>query len=51
MKRVQSLLLLWALVLLGLALDFLAYDRPRPEPPAVIMGSGQASSGGHCSGR
>ncbi|MGA0881632.1 MAG: hypothetical protein ACO3QP_02270 [Burkholderiaceae bacterium] len=51
MKRMQSILLLWGVLLIGLVLDFVANDRPRPEPPAVILGSGQASSGGHCSGR
>ena len=51
MKRITSILLLWTFLLTGLYLDFLSYDKPRPEPPAVIMGSGQASLGGHCSGR
>jgi len=35
MKRIQSILLLWAVLLVGLMLDFIANDRPRPEPPAV----------------
>lgn len=51
MKRLSSLLLLWVLLLVGVSMDFASYDKPRPEPPAFIMGSGQASSGGHCSGR
>ncbi|MDD3432172.1 MAG: hypothetical protein PHW05_00070 [Tepidiphilus sp.] len=32
-------------------LDALTAHRYRPEPPPIALGSGQAPSGGHCSGR
>lgn len=51
MTRRTSILLFWAILLSLLALDHVRFDKPRPEPPAILMGSGTAASGGHCSGR
>lgn len=40
------------LVLLGLVvLDTTRTGGVRVEPPPIALGSGQAASGGHCSGR
>ncbi|WP_394061365.1 hypothetical protein [Alcaligenes sp. WGS1538] len=41
----------WLLVVLLVALDSLQPRPYRPEPPPIALGSGQAASGGHCSGR
>ena len=49
--RIKSTLLFWAIAIGLLALDHAATDRPRAEPPLIVLGSGQASAGGHCSGR
>lgn len=51
MTRLMSILLFWAIFIGLLALDQSRFDKPRPEPPAVLMGSGITASGGHCSGR
>jgi len=52
-KRVFRLvnLLFWVLVLALIALDTAITSRVRVEPPPIALGSGQAASGGHCSGR
>ncbi|ENO84415.1 hypothetical protein [Thauera linaloolentis] len=41
----------WLLVLALVALDTLHTRGVRLEPPPIALGSGQAASGGHCSGR
>ena len=41
----------WLLVLALLAMDTASTDGARVEPPPIALGSGQAASGGHCSGR
>lgn len=51
MTRLTSIALFWAILLVLVTLDHLQFDKPRPEPPAILMGSGVAASGGHCSGR
>ncbi|MDA0665396.1 MAG: hypothetical protein O2848_01545 [Proteobacteria bacterium] len=49
--RTIHTLLFWAILLGLIGLDFSSLDRARVEPPLIMLGSGQASSGGHCSGR
>ncbi|MFT3760499.1 hypothetical protein [Thauera sp.] len=41
----------WLGVLALVALDTFHTRGVRLEPPAFALGSGQAASGGHCSGR
>ena len=43
--------LFWALVLVRVVLDTVNTQGVRVEPPPIALGSGQAASGGHCSGR
>lgn len=43
--------LFWALVLVLVVLDTVNTQSVRVEPPPIALGSGQAASGGHCSGR
>jgi hypothetical protein len=49
--KITSTLLFWALLIVLVGLDFSQTQRTRVEPPPIMLGSGQASSGGHCSGR
>lgn len=44
-------LLFWALFAVLVTLDTLHSSGNRVEPPPIALGSGQAASGGHCSGR
>ncbi|WP_199915248.1 hypothetical protein [Parazoarcus communis] len=41
----------WLAVLALVALDTMSTGGIRVEPPPIALGSGQAASGGHCSGR
>jgi hypothetical protein len=41
----------WLLVLVLVAVDTVHTRGVRLEPPPIALGSGQAASGGHCSGR
>ncbi|HRL20728.1 hypothetical protein [Alcaligenes sp. SDU_A2] len=41
----------WLLVVLLIVMDSLQPRPYTPEPPPIALGSGQAASGGHCSGR
>lgn len=52
-KRIFSLIttLFWLLVVGLIVLDTLNSRGSRVEPPPIALGSGQAASGGHCSGR
>lgn len=43
--------LFWVLFAVLIALDTLNAKGVRVEPPPIALGSGQAASGGHCSGR
>ncbi len=43
--------LFWLVALGLLALDTASSNSVRVEPPPIAFGSGQAASGGHCSGR
>jgi hypothetical protein len=43
--------LFWLIALALLALDTATSSSVRVEPPPIALGSGQAASGGHCSGR
>ena len=43
--------LFWAVALGLLVLDTAGSASVRVEPPPIALGSGQAASGGHCSGR
>jgi hypothetical protein len=51
MTRLTSILVFWGILIALIALDQSHFDKPRPEPPAILMGSGITASGGHCSGR
>jgi hypothetical protein len=51
MTRLTTIGLFWAILLALLAVDQSQFDKPRAEPPAILLGSGVAASGGHCSGR
>jgi len=52
-KRIFGLIttLFWILFAVLIALDTIHSAGSRVEPPPVALGSGQAASGGHCSGR
>lgn len=41
----------WLLVLALVAMDTASTGGMRVEPPPIALDSGQAASGGHCSGR
>jgi len=41
----------WLLFAVLITLDTLHSSSNRVEPPPIALGSGQAASGGHCSGR
>lgn len=43
--------LFWVLVLVLVAVDSASVSGVRVEPAPIALGSGQAASGGHCSGR
>jgi hypothetical protein len=43
--------LFWLLFAVFITLDTLSSSGSRVEPPPIALGSGQAASGGHCSGR
>ncbi|MCK6409677.1 hypothetical protein [Thauera sp.] len=43
--------LFWLVALGLLVLDTASSSGVRVEPPPIAFGSGQAASGGHCSGR
>jgi hypothetical protein len=47
----RGVILFWTIFVGLLALDYADTGHPRVEPPAFALGSGEASSGGHCSGR
>jgi hypothetical protein len=47
----RGVVVFWCLLLALIAVDFSSYGHPRVEPAAFALGSGQASVGGHCSGR
>ncbi|MBS0544306.1 MAG: hypothetical protein JSR40_11290 [Proteobacteria bacterium] len=52
-RRLFSLIsnLFWVLVVALIVLDTASSKGSRVEPPPIAFGSGQAASGGHCSGR
>lgn len=52
-KKLFSLVttLFWLLFAALIALDTVNSEGVRVEPPPIALGSGQAASGGHCSGR
>ena len=41
----------WLAVLVLVVMDTVNNGGVRVEPPPIALGSGQAASGGHCSGR
>lgn len=43
--------LFWLLVIVLVSVDSLHARSHSAEPPPIAWGSGQAASGGHCSGR
>ena len=43
--------LFWVLFAVLIAIDTMRSSGSRVEPPPIALGSGQAASGGHCSGR
>lgn len=50
-RRVIGTLAFWAIFAALIGMDFVVADHPRVEPAPFALGSGQASSGGHCSGK
>jgi hypothetical protein len=52
-KRIFGLItaLFWLLFAVLVTLDSMHSNGTRVEPPPLALGSGQAASGGHCSGR
>jgi hypothetical protein len=52
-KRIFGLItmLFWVLFAVLIGLDTIHSSGSRVEPPPIALGSGQAASGGHCSGR
>jgi hypothetical protein len=52
-KRIFGLItaLFWLLFAVLVTLDSMYSNGTRVEPPPLALGSGQAASGGHCSGR
>jgi hypothetical protein len=47
----RGVVIFWLLFMGLVAWDFSATHYPRSEPAPIALGSGQAASGGHCSGR
>lgn len=47
----RGAILFWLIFVGLLTLDYSVNGHPRVEPPPFALGSGEASSGGHCSGR
>lgn len=52
-KRIFGMItaLFWVLFAVLIGLDTINSRGSRVEPPPIALGSGQAASGGHCSGR
>jgi len=50
-RRVIGVAVFWSFFVALIGFDFVLTDHPRVEPAPFAMGSGQASSGGHCSGK
>ncbi len=52
-KRIFSIvtILFWIVFAVLIALDTVNSSVSPVEPPPIALGSGQAASGGHCSGR
>lgn len=52
-KRIFGIatMLFWVLFAVLITLDTVNSSGSRVEPPPIALGSGQAASGGHCSGR
>jgi hypothetical protein len=47
----RGVLIFWLIFVGLISLDYAVSGHPRVEPAPFAFGSGQASSGGHCSGR
>lgn len=47
----RGVVIFWLIFIGLIAWDFSVKEYPRNEPPPLALGSGQAASGGHCSGR
>jgi hypothetical protein len=47
----RGAIIFWVIFVGLIGLDYALQGHPRVEPAPFALGSGQASSGGHCSGR
>lgn len=47
----RGVILFWAIAIGLLVWDYAATGHPRVEPAPFALGSGQISTGGHCSGK
>ncbi|CAM8648954.1 MAG: hypothetical protein ACK5F1_02845 [Burkholderiales bacterium] len=47
----RGVIIFWAIFVLVIGIDYRLTDRPRLEPKPFALGSGEASSSGHCSGK
>jgi hypothetical protein len=47
----RGVIIFWVVFAILVGLDYAAVGHPRVEPGPFALGSGQASSSGHCSGR
>ncbi len=47
----RGVIIFWAVFLLLIGMDYSKTHYPRPEPAPLALGSGEASTGGHCSGK
>jgi hypothetical protein len=50
-RMTRGVIIFWFLFIGFIAWDYSAKEYPRVEPAPIALGSGQAASGGHCSGR
>jgi len=47
----RGVIIFWCLFVGAISADYFAWGHPRVEPPPFALGSGEASTGGHCSGK
>ncbi len=47
----RGVILFWCLFLGLISVDYRLLGHPRIEPAPFALGSGEASTGGHCSGK
>lgn len=47
----RGMIVFWAVFIGALAWDYSVTGHPRVEPAPLALGSGEMSTGGHCSGK